>query len=156
MTPAINAANKQKIKYRLHHYKHDANTNAYGLDAAEKLGAEYKRVFKTLVVSNPQGDMAVAVVPVSNQLNMKQIAKALGWKSVAMANKVEVCRSTGYVLGGVSPLGQKKKLATVIDIISKDFSTIFVSAGKRGLEIEVNPYDLARLTNADFAEIAQA
>ena len=107
------------------------------------------------MVSSPQNQLAVALVAVSNKLNLKKLAKALGWKKVAMADKNMVSRSTGYVIGGVSPLGQKKPLATVVDISSEAFSTIFVSAGKRGLEIELSPKDLAMLTNATFADIAQ-
>jgi Cys-tRNA(Pro)/Cys-tRNA(Cys) deacylase len=156
MTPAIDIAKKRKIAFNIHQYSHEATSKAYGEEAADKLGLEYERVFKTLVVSNPEGLMAVAVVAVSTQLNMKKMAKSLGWKKVVMADKLALSRSSGYVIGGVSPLGQKKPLVTVIDVSSKDFDTIFVSAGKRGLEIELCAQDLALLTRASFADISYA
>jgi len=154
MTPAVDAAKKRKLKFSVHHYSHDDNTDSYGEEAADKLGVEHQRVFKTLVVSSTDSVMAVALIPVSTQLNMKKMAKALGWKKVAMANKNDVIRVTGYVLGGVSPLGQKKPLKTVIDSSSQQFATIFVSAGKRGLEIELEPSDLATAVQAAFADIS--
>lgn len=155
MTPAIDCAKKNKIAYKIYEYEHNPSAETYGEEAAEKLAIEPARVFKTLVVSSPQHQLAVALVAVSNRLNLKKLAKALAWKKVTMANKNMVSKSTGYVIGGVSPLGQKKTLATVIDISSEVFATIFVSAGKRGLEIELNPQDLALLTNAKFVDIAQ-
>ncbi len=153
MTPAINLAKKQKISYRIHEYHHDANAPSYGLEAAEKLNLSPERVFKTLVVSDDKGKLAVAILPVENTLNLKQTAKALGVKKVVMAEPKAVERATGYVLGGVSPLGQKKRLPTVIHVSAEAQSTIFVSAGKRGLEIELSPQDLARLLSAKFAAI---
>lgn len=155
MTPAIDIAKKLNIAFTLHQYSHDANTSGYGEEAADKLSVAPERVFKTLVVSSPDGIMAVAVVPVSAMLNMKQMAKALGWKKAAMADKLAVSRSTGYVLGGVSPLGQKRPLATIIDSTSEQFLTIFVSAGKRGLEIELSASDLAKATSAHFSPIGE-
>ena len=155
MTPAINAAKKKKIAYKVHQYTHDPSHDSYGKEAAEKLGIAEERVYKTLVVQLDKGSLTVAVIPVSSMLSMKQIAKAAGAKKAAMADKEQVERATGYVLGGVSPLGQKKRLVTVIDSSAKDFPTIFVSAGRRGLDIELNPADLAALTSASFAEIRQ-
>lgn len=155
MTPAINAAKKKKISYKVHQYSHDPAHESYGREAAEKLGVDAERVYKTLVVQLDDGKLAVAVIPVSSMLGMKHIAKATGAKKAAMADKDVVARTTGYVLGGVSPLGQKKSLPTVIDSSAKDFSTIFVSAGRRGLDIELKPADLATLTTATFAEIRQ-
>ncbi len=155
MTPAINVAKKKKIAYKVHQYTHDPASESYGKEAAEKLGLEEERVYKTLVVQLDNGKLAVAVIPVSSMLSMKLIAKAAGAKKAAMADKELVERSTGYVLGGVSPLGQKKRLATIIDSTATNFSTIFVSAGRRGLEIELNTSDLASLTGAAFAEIRQ-
>ncbi|MBD2857730.1 Cys-tRNA(Pro) deacylase [Spongiibacter sp. KMU-158] len=154
MTPGINAAKKAKISYNVHQYEHDAAHSSYGLEAAEKMNVAPERVFKTLVVNLDGKGMAVGVVPVSSMLNMKAIAKAAGVKKAAMAEAAEVEKSTGYVLGGVSPLGQKKRLPTVIDASAKNFETIFVSAGRRGLEIELSPQDLAALTAASFSDIA--
>lgn len=153
MTPAINTAKKAKIAYSIHEYSHDPSSHSYGLEAAEKMGVEPDQVFKTLVVSLDDRSMAVGVVPVSRTLNLKAIAKALGAKKAAMANATDVERSTGYVLGGVSPLGQKKRLKTVIDASAQEYETLFVSAGRRGLEIELAPADLASLTGAVFSEI---
>lgn len=155
MTPAINLLRKRKIDHSIHEYQHDASSESFGLEAAEKLGIDPERVFKTLVVKLDKGQMAVGIVPVSSMLNMKRMAKACGAKKATMASPVEVERATGYVLGGVSPLGQKKRLKTVIDASAADFDTVFVSAGKRGMDIELKPEDLARLVNAGFAEVRQ-
>lgn len=153
MTPAIDKAKKLNLAFNIHQYTHDSNASSYGQEAADKLGIEPNRVFKTLVVSNPDGAMAVAVIPVSSLLNMKLFAKAVGWKKVAMADKVALTRATGYVLGGVSPLGQKKSLKTLIDKSAQKFSTIYVSAGKRGLEIELAAEDLTNAVHGKFANI---
>lgn len=155
MTPAINAAKKKKIVYKVHQYSHDPGHDSYGKEAAEKLGIAEERVYKTLVVQLDKGGLTVAIIPVSSMLSMKQIAKAAGAKKAVMAKKELVEKTTGYVLGGVSPLGQKKRLVTVIDSSAKNFSTVLVSAGRRGLEIELKPADLAVLTTATFAEILQ-
>ncbi len=155
MTPAINAAKKNKIAYKVHQYSHDPSHDSYGKEAAEKLGVAAERVYKTLVVELDSGSLAVAVIPVSSMLSMKLIAKELGAKKAVMADKDLVAKTTGYVLGGVSPLGQKKRLVTVIDSSAKDFATIFVSAGRRGLDLELAPGDLAALTAATFAELRQ-
>ena len=153
MTPAIDLAKKQGIHYQVHQYQHDATAASYGLEAVEKLNLNPEQVFKTLVVQLDNKQLAVAVLPVSNQLSMKIIAKALGAKKAEMANAQDVMRSTGYVLGGVSPLGQKKRLPTVIDSSAQQFNSIFISAGKRGLEIELAPTDLAELLGASFAAL---
>ena len=155
MTPAINTAKKAKIKFNTHEYEHDSNAESYGIEAADKMGVSILQVFKTLVVYLDQKNFAVGLVPVSGMLNMKRIAKAAGAKKAIMADKHDVERLTGYVLGGVSPLGQKKRLKTVIDSSAEDFATIFVSAGRRGLEIELSPADLKKLTNGMFAEISE-
>jgi len=154
MTPAINAARKAKIEYTVHEYDHDSSSASYGLEAAHKLGIPEEKVFKTLVVSDGGKDLFVGIVPVSTQLNLKSMAKALGAKKVSMADAKKVESTTGYVLGGVSPIGQKKRLKTVIDSSAQDYETINVSAGKRGLEIELSASDLQLLTNAKFAEIS--
>ncbi|SMC85467.1 Cys-tRNA(Pro)/Cys-tRNA(Cys) deacylase [Desulfocicer vacuolatum DSM 3385] len=153
MTPGINAAKKAKIPYTLHKYNHDPASESYGTEASEKMGIPGEQVFKTLVVSLDKGALAVGIIPVTAKLNMKQMAKAGGAKKAAMATPSDVVRSTGYVLGGVSPLGQKKRLNTVIDASARNFSTIYVSAGRRGLEIELAPDDLQKLTRATFKEI---
>lgn len=151
MTPAINSAKHAGIVYQLHEYQHDAAAPSYGQEAAEKLGVAVEQVFKTLVVKLDGQQLAVGVVPVSSQLGLKQMAKAAGAKKAAMAEPSEVERTTGYVLGGVSPLGQKKRLPTYIDASAQRFSTLYVSAGRRGLEIELSPNDLATLSHGRFA-----
>ena len=155
MTPGINVAKKNNIAHTVHEYSHDSLSESYGSEAAEKLGVPEIRVFKTLVVSLDNKELAVGVVPVSSKLSMKLIAKAVGAKKAAMATKTDVKRSTGYVIGGVSPLGQKKRLKTIIDSSANNFSTVYVSAGRRGLEIELSPEDLRKLVNGTFAEICQ-
>ena len=155
MTPAIQSAKRAKIRFAVHEYEHDASEKAYGKEAASKMNADPRRVFKTLVAAGDGRDFYVAVVPVSRQLDLKLLAKALGVKKAAMADGKDVERLTGYVLGGVSPLGQKKRCRTVIDVSARDFETMFVSAGRRGLEIELAPDDLAALAGADFAAIAK-
>ncbi|WNC70486.1 Cys-tRNA(Pro) deacylase [Thalassotalea psychrophila] len=153
MTPAINLAIKYQIDFEVHQYIHDVNAASYGIEAAEKLNIEASRVFKTLVVVNEQNKLLVAIVPVEQQLNLKLFAKASKSKRVSMAEPKTVERSTGYVLGGVSPLGQKRLLTTVIDQSAEQHQTIYVSAGKRGLEIELAPKDLSQALNATFVTI---
>ena len=155
MTPAIKLLKKNSIHHVVHEYEHDASAESFGLEAAEKLGVDPERVFKTLVVKLDNQALAVGIVPVALMLNMKHMAKATGAKKAAMATPQDVQRSTGYVLGGVSPLGQKKRLKTVIDSSAEPFETIFVSAGRRGLDIELDPADLQRLLDARFASISQ-
>lgn len=155
MTPAINFIKKQKILYRLHEYSHVQSSDSYGLEAADKMGVARGSVFKTLVVMLDNKELAVSVIPVSSMLSMKLIAKIFGVKKSVMADKFDVERSTGYVLGGVSPLGQKKQLNTVIDSSAMNHSTIYVSAGRRGLEISLSPDDLITLTGAVFGDICQ-
>ncbi|MFV8819406.1 Cys-tRNA(Pro) deacylase [Haliea sp. E17] len=154
MTPGINAARKNRVNHKVHEYIHDPAAESYGLEAAEKMGVASERVFKTLVVNLDGKVLAVGVVPVDHKLNMKHIARALGGKKASMADPGDVERSTGYVLGGVSPLGQKKSLRTVIDESATRFPTIFVSAGRRGLEIELSPDDLCTLVDGSFASIS--
>lgn len=155
MTPCINIARKSRISYTVHEYAHEPSSESYGSEAAKKIGVPEERVFKTLVVRLATESLAVGVVPVSSMLNMKLIAKATGAKKAGMADASDVERTTGYILGGVSPLGQKKRLKTIIDSSAKNYSTIFISAGRRGLEIELKPEDLAKLSNGKFAEICQ-
>ncbi|ASP37284.1 Cys-tRNA(Pro) deacylase [Bacterioplanes sanyensis] len=155
MTPAINLVRKRDIHHHIHQYEHDPQCQAYGLEAVEKLALSPERVFKTLLVSLSGGksSLAVAVIPVDTSLNMKRVAKALAAKKADMADPVEAQRVTGYLLGGISPLGQKKALPTVIDASAEALESIYVSAGRRGLEIELSPQDLATLTRGQFAEL---
>ncbi|GLS28247.1 Cys-tRNA(Pro) deacylase [Marinibactrum halimedae] len=155
MTPAINEAKRKKIHHVIHDYEHDTNAQSYGEEAVEKLGVSSDQVFKTLVVSlsGASSKLAVAVVPVSAHLNLKLMAKACGAKKTTMADPREVERATGYVLGGVSPLGQKKRLPTVVDKSAQQYTTMYVSAGRRGLEIELSPSDLQQITQGIFAPI---
>lgn len=155
MTPGINVAKKAKVAHKVHEYTHDPASESYGLEAAEKLGIDEAQVFKTLVVALDNKTLAVGIIPVAAMLSMKLIAKAAGAKKAAMADRSDVERSTGYVLGGVSPLGQKKRLNTFIDASARQHATIFVSAGRRGLEIELGPDDLRALTQGSFADLCQ-
>lgn len=152
MTPAIILLEKHKISHTLHHYHHDDNAKSYGLEAAEKMSVNPDRVFKTLVIES-DGTLAVCIVPVVQQLSLKLAAKALKMKKAQMAPAQKVETTTGYVLGGVSPLGQKKRLSTLLDATSLNFDTIFISGGKRGLEIEISARELKKLCNATLCEI---
>lgn len=154
-TPATVALTKARVPYTLHAYDHDANAQSYGLEAAEALGLPPARVFKTLVAQVEGPGLTVAVVPVVGTLDLKALAAAVGGKRAAMADPSVAQRVTGYVVGGISPLGQRKPLPTVIDESAPDFDTIFVSAGRRGLEIELAPQDLVRLTNGMIAPIGR-
>ncbi|MGP9558098.1 Cys-tRNA(Pro) deacylase [Psychrobacter sp. AOP7-A1-24] len=159
MTPAIDLAKKHNLDYQVHEYTHDSNAASFGLEAAEKLGVAVTQVFKTLVVTTDTGVLVVAILPVDKTLNFKKMAKALSsnkllsCKKVQMADSKQVERSTGYVLGGVSPLGQKKRLKTVIDSTAQDKPTVYVSGGRRGLEIELPPAQLASTLDACFSDI---
>jgi Cys-tRNA(Pro)/Cys-tRNA(Cys) deacylase len=126
---------------------------SFGLEAAEKLGVDPNRVFKTLI-ANVDESFAVAIVPVNQQVSLKSLARTLGAKRAVMADPAAAARLTGYVVGGISPLGQKRLLSTVIDESAKEFETILVSGGRRGFDIELSPQDLAELLSAVFAEIA--
>lgn len=155
MTPGISQAKNAGIDFRIHEYEHDPSAASYGREAAQKLNTQAERIFKTLVVQLDNKELAVGVVPVEKHLNLKAVAAALKAKRAEMADMALAERTTGYLAGGISPLGQKKKLRTVIDASAEPHATVFVSAGRRGLEIELKPVDLARLTNASFADIAR-
>ncbi|MDO6593505.1 Cys-tRNA(Pro) deacylase [Neptuniibacter sp. 1_MG-2023] len=157
MTPAIKVAIKAKVNHRVHEYKHDPKAESYGTEAAEAIGIEPGRVFKTLLVelNGDNKKLAVGVVPVSGQLDLKAIASALKVKKVAMAQPQDAERATGYVVGGISPLGQKKRLPLVLDSSADQYETIYMSAGKRGLEIEMSAADLLRLTQGISAAIGR-
>lgn len=153
MTPGIKMLQENKIEHTIHEYIHTPSAKSYGLEAAEQLNIPASQVFKTLVVKTDNNELAVGVVPVSSMLSMKLMAKALDTKTVSMADPIEVERSSGYVLGGVSPLGQKKRLRTIIDISAEEQQTIYISAGRRGLEVQLNPDDLVMLLEGWFAKI---
>lgn len=158
MTPAIKTAKRAGIDFQIHSYAHDSNAASYGEEAANALQLDPRRVFKTLLVAldGKPGNLAVALVPVSGELDLKALAPLLRSKRVSMADAEAAQRATGYVLGGISPLGQKKRLPMVIDDSAREQLSIFVSAGRRGLEIELSAADLARLTRAQFAAIARS
>ncbi|GIU46407.1 Cys-tRNA(Pro)/Cys-tRNA(Cys) deacylase [Shewanella sairae] len=153
MTPAIDLLVKHKIAHQVHEYQHDPSCQAYGLEAAEKIGVAPELVFKTLVVKLDGKQLAVAIIPVAEKLSMKLIAKAIKAKKAVMAEAMEVQRSSGYVLGGVSPLGQKRQLITVIDQSAATLEKMFVSGGRRGLDIELAPDDIKLLLKAQFTPI---
>jgi Cys-tRNA(Pro)/Cys-tRNA(Cys) deacylase len=152
-TPATALLVKRKITHRLHSYEHDPQHESYGLEAAEALGVPAERVFKTLV-AEVDGALTVGVVPVTHQLDLKALAAARGGKRARMADGAAAQRATGYVLGGISPLGQRGGLPLVIDDSVKRFETVYCSAGRRGLELELAPDDLIMLTEATVAPIA--
>ena len=155
MTPALDLLKKVHAEHRVHSYEHDPKAASYGLEAAEKLNLEPAQVFKTLLASSEKSELLVAVVPVVGSLNLKALAQAAGVKKVEMADPAAAQRATGYLLGGISPLGQKRRLRTFIDESAKAFETIYVSAGRRGLEVELAPAVLAEHTQAKFAEIGR-
>jgi Cys-tRNA(Pro)/Cys-tRNA(Cys) deacylase len=158
-TPATVALQRAKVAHTVHEYEHDPRHPSYGLEAAEHLGVDAARIHKTLVVSLDDGAgararLGVAVVPVESKLDLKSCAAALGAKRAEMADVSMAERTTGYVAGGISPVGQKKSLPTVIDADAEGFATVFVSGGRRGLDIELAPADLLAVTNGVFARVA--
>ena len=154
-TPATVALERAGVTFTVHSYDHDPSHPSYGEEAAEAMGVSPDRVFKTLV-ADVDGALTVAVVPVAGSLDLKALASAVGGKRAAMADPSLAERTTGYVRGGISPLGQRKKLRTVLDASAAAHSTICISAGRRGLEVELSPDDLARLTAAVMAPIGRA
>jgi len=157
-TPATVLLARAKVAHRIRAYEHDPRARerglSYGQEAASALGVEADRVFKTLV-ADVDGALTVAVVPVDAQLDLKALAAAVGGKKATMADPAAAERATGYVVGGISPLGQRRRLGTVVDASALGFETVLVSAGSRGVDVELAPQDLVRLTDARTAPIAR-
>ncbi|MER7245288.1 Cys-tRNA(Pro) deacylase [Kribbella sp. NPDC000426] len=153
-TPATVALTKAKVEFTTHAYEHDPAAKSYGLEAAEALGLDPEQVFKTLLVE-VDGKLAVGVVPVGKQLDLKAIAAAAGGKKAVMADPAAAERTTGYVVGGISPIGQKRALPTVVDSTATDHPTVYVSGGRRGFDIGLSPADLIAVTRARTAAIAR-
>jgi Cys-tRNA(Pro)/Cys-tRNA(Cys) deacylase len=155
MTPAVAAARRAGVACQVREYRHDPAAQSYGLEAAEALGVDSSKVFKTLVASLATGDLAIAVIPVDTQLDLKALATATGAKKAVMADRQAAERATGYVIGGISPLGQRRRLTTVVDESALTHGQIYVSGGRRGLEIALDPRDLVNLTNATLCRISR-
>lgn len=153
-TPATAALTAAGIPFTVHAYQHDPSTASFGLEAAEALGVEPDRVFKTLLADTDSG-LVVGVVPVGGRLDLKALATAVGAKRAEMADPAVAERRTGYVVGGISPIGQKTRLPTVLDETAELYDTVFVSGGRRGLDIELAPADLIAVTSATVAPIAR-
>jgi Cys-tRNA(Pro)/Cys-tRNA(Cys) deacylase len=154
-TPATVALQGAGIPFTAHHYSHEPAATGYGLEAAGKLGLDPDRVFKTLL-ADADGSLVVGIVPVSGQLDLKALAAAVGAKKAVMAEPAVAERKTGYVLGGISPIGQKARHATVLDETAELHDTVFVSGGRRGFDLELSPADLIAVTGATVAAIARA
>jgi Cys-tRNA(Pro)/Cys-tRNA(Cys) deacylase len=154
-TPALRAAVRAGVPHQVHTYEHDPAAASYGLEAAERLGVDAARVFKTLVCDIDGAKLAIAVVPVAATLDLKAMARAAGGKRAAMAATADAERATGYVVGGISPVGQRRRLPTVVDRSAQGLETMFVSGGRRGLELELAPADLLSLTSGTLAPIAR-
>lgn len=155
MTPAIELLVRARIAHEVQAYEHQTGRHGYGDDAVEQLGLDSHQVFKTLIASSSAGELLVAVIPVAAQLHLKALATAAAVRHCEMASPDAAQRATGYVLGGISPLGQKRMLRTFIDSSAQSRTQIHVSAGRRGLEVALSPHDLATLTGARFAVIAR-
>ncbi|MDL2269143.1 Cys-tRNA(Pro) deacylase [Desulfosarcina sp. OttesenSCG-928-A07] len=153
MTPAIERAEASGISFSIHTYRHERKNRHYGAEAVEKLAVSPDRVFKTLVVETHGGELALCVLPVSRQLDLKQVSDLLRTKKVQMADPRVAEKATGYVSGGISPIVPKKNFSTLIDRSALDRETIFVSGGRRGVEIELKPDDLCMLTQGRFEGI---
>jgi Cys-tRNA(Pro)/Cys-tRNA(Cys) deacylase len=154
-TPATVALTRAGIRFTALAYEHDPRAAAYGLEAAEKLGIEPDRVFKTLL-ANVDGSLVVGIVPVAEQLDLKALAAAVGGKRAEMADPALAERKTGYVVGGISPIGQRVALPTVLDETAILHETILVSGGRRGLDLELAPDDLLAVTSGRYAPISRA
>ncbi len=155
MTPAVLAARRAGVSCQVLEYRHDPAAQSFGLEAARALGVDASMVFKTLVASLASGELAVAVIPVVARLDLKALASATGAKKAVMADRQAAERATGYVIGGISPLGQRRRLTTVIDESALTHEQVYVSGGRRGLEIALAPRDLVKLTNATLNAISR-
>ncbi len=155
MTPAVVTLTKAQIAHEVKAYDHDPDADSYGTEAAELLGLDASTVFKTLLAVIDRSETVVAVVPVAYRLNLKALARASGGKKATMADPADAERISGYVVGGISPLGQRRRLRTFIDSSAETQEQIHVSAGRRGLEIALAPLDLARLLSAQFADLTR-
>jgi Cys-tRNA(Pro)/Cys-tRNA(Cys) deacylase len=153
-TTATVALERARIPFTLHEYEHDSRAGSYGLEASEALCVPPEQVFKTLVAAVDGGTLAVGVVPVHRQLDLKALAAAVGGKKAVMAEVAAAERATGYVAGGISPVGQTRRLPVVVDSSALELAAMFCSAGRRGLEIEIAPADLIKATGAKVAAIA--
>jgi Cys-tRNA(Pro)/Cys-tRNA(Cys) deacylase len=152
-TPATALLTRERIEFTLHPYEHDPRASAFGEEAAAALGVDPERIFKTLIAT-VDGKLACAVVPVAARLDLKALAAALGGKRAELAEPAAAARATGYVVGGISPVGQKTRLRVVVDASAERFATVYVSAGKRGLQVQLAPADLVRVAGALVAGIA--
>ncbi len=153
-TPATAALTRARVTFTVHTYDHDPSASSFGLEAADALGLDPDRVYKTLLASVDQR-LVVGIVPVSRQLDLKALAAAVGGKKATMADPADAERVTGYVVGGISPIGQKKALPTVLDSSAADHPTVFVSGGRRGMDLELAPADLVAVTRASYAPIGR-
>ena len=154
MTPAVVALRKAGIEHVLHEYPHDPRSASFGLEAASALGVDPDRVFKTLL-ADLDGQLVVGVVPVTSRLDLKALARALGGSRAAMADVALAERATGYVAGGISPFGQKRAHRTAVDETAELWETVYVSGGRRGLDVEVAPADLLEVTGATVADLSR-
>jgi Cys-tRNA(Pro)/Cys-tRNA(Cys) deacylase len=154
-TPATVALDRAKINYQLHPYQHDSRADSYGDETANALGVDGRRIFKTLIAS-VDGTLVCAVVPVAGRLNLKALAAAVGGRKAELADPAQAQRATGYVLGGISPLGHRRPVPVVIDSSAEHNPTMYVSAGRRGLQLELAPADLIGLAKAKLADIASS
>jgi Cys-tRNA(Pro)/Cys-tRNA(Cys) deacylase len=152
-TPATALLTRTKVPFTLHPYEHDPRAEAFGDEAAAALGVDARRIFKTLIAS-VDGRLVCGVVPVAGRLDLKALAAAVGGKRAAMADPAVAARATGYVVGGISPLGHRSRIPVVVDASATSFETVYVSAGKRGLQVELAPGDLVRVAGASLATIA--
>jgi Cys-tRNA(Pro)/Cys-tRNA(Cys) deacylase len=154
LTPAVNALTAAGVTFTLHEYSHDRNAESFGLEAAEKLGVEPDQVFKTLLATL-DGRLVVGIVPVTALLDLKALARALGGSRAEMADVRDAERATGYVAGGISPFGQKRPHPTAVDETVHLWDSVFVSGGRRGLDVEIAPADLVEVTGAIVFDVSR-
>lgn len=153
MTPAIRLLEKRKVKFLIHRYEHEREVQSFGEETAEKLGVDRKRLFKTMVSVCDNSRMVMAVIPVAGRLDLKKLASALNCRKADLAEPDKAEKATGYVVGGISPLGSRRTLPVFLDQSAMSWPTIFVSAGRRGMQIELSPGDLVRVSSAELADI---